>query len=419
MAILAALLAFGSKYAGKVVTTALGWASTLLFGRVPASRQILLTGITFGSVIWIVLLAGVLFPGLGTFLLLLVPPQGFVPEWVIRLVMLIGALVVPAVLGALTLRLNTGVDRASPVKAILRGYPLTLMLAVLLVFLALLAVWRKIRSLARRWTDAHVPLVIEPGAYEQVVGDLKHAVGSAGSEVTQRDAPAAMSKPAHWLAAVAGRGSGGLVPDRMIELYGAGLEILVYPMDVLISGRPDQVMRARAAIASRLTTSAAHLTVSAEAQAVEDRLTAFGREPRADSAQHREATLASVDEQLMSIRIPYDEWEVLYRQRLQVERDLLAASIAAQPSPIEVARASLPSVPVGEAVVEGVDILLEAATDERALRELGRTRLDWPWKAGLTVVIALLPLAVPGLRAWVRSRRPAPVGTRTLPPSSL
>ena len=91
MAILAALLAFGSKYAGKVVTTALGWASTLLFGRVPASRQILLTGITFGSVIWIVLLAGVLFPGLGTFLLLLVPPQGFIPEWVIRLVMLIGA----------------------------------------------------------------------------------------------------------------------------------------------------------------------------------------------------------------------------------------------------------------------------------------------------------------------------------------
>ena len=248
---------------------------------------------------------------------------------------------------------------------------------------------------------------------------FKHAVGSAGSEVTQRDAPAAMSKPAHWLAAVAGRGSGGLVPDRMIELYGAGLEILVYPMDVLISGRPDQVMRARAAIASRLTTSAAHLTVSAEAQAVEDRLTAFGREPRADSAQHREATLASVDEQLMSIRIPYDEWEVLYRQRLQVERDLLAASIAAQPSPIEVARPSLPSVPVGEAVVEGVDILLEAATDERTLRELGRTRLDWPWKAGLTVVIALLPLAVPGLRAWVRSRRPAPVGTRTLPPSRL
>ena len=44
-------------------------------------------------------------------------------------------------------------------------------------------------------------------------------------------------------------------------------------MDVLISGKPDEVTRARAAIASRLTTSAAHLTVTAEAQAIEDRLT--------------------------------------------------------------------------------------------------------------------------------------------------
>src|SRR5688572_1031082 len=50
VAILAALVAFGSRFASKVLTTALGWASTLLFGRVPASRQILLLGITFGSV---------------------------------------------------------------------------------------------------------------------------------------------------------------------------------------------------------------------------------------------------------------------------------------------------------------------------------------------------------------------------------
>ncbi len=46
MAILAALIAFGSRFATKILTTTLGWASTLLFGRVPASRQILLLGRT-------------------------------------------------------------------------------------------------------------------------------------------------------------------------------------------------------------------------------------------------------------------------------------------------------------------------------------------------------------------------------------
>jgi hypothetical protein len=114
-----------------------------LFGRVPASRLILLA--SRSSVIWLVLLVGVVVPEVGTFLLLLVPPQGFVPEEVIRLVMLIGALIVPGVLGILTLALSpdTGRDARRTIEAVLRGYPLTVLLAILLLFLAGLAVWRK------------------------------------------------------------------------------------------------------------------------------------------------------------------------------------------------------------------------------------------------------------------------------------
>ena len=33
--------------------------------------------------------------------------------------------------------------------------------------------------------------------------------------------------------------------------------------------------------------------------------------------------LEDVDARLASLVVPYEEWEVLYRQRLQVERDLL------------------------------------------------------------------------------------------------
>ena len=158
--------------------TALGWASTLLFGRVPAKRQYLLLGITFGSVIWIVLLAGVLFPDVGTFLLLFIPDQDIVPEAVIRLIMLIGALIVPGIIGALTLTLSNP-DGASPkraVEGVARGYPLTVLLSVLLIFLAGLAIFRKAQSLARGWTDAHVPLVIEPGKYDDVAADLDRAL---------------------------------------------------------------------------------------------------------------------------------------------------------------------------------------------------------------------------------------------------
>ena len=37
-----------------------------------------------------------------------------------------------------------------------------------------------------------------------------------------------------------------------------------------------------------------------------------------------------IDARLARLVVPYDEWEVLYRQRLQIERDLLRADA---PSP--------------------------------------------------------------------------------------
>lgn len=383
VAILAALLAFGSRFASKVLTTALGWASTLLFGRVPASRQILLLGITFGSVIWMVLVAGIVFPGIGAFLLVLVPKQDFVPEWVIRLVMLIGALVVPGLIGALTLALSPSTDRDGRrvAEAVARGYPLTVLLAVLLVFLAGLAIWRKANGLARRWTDTHVPLVVKPGAYDEVAADLDKAVSDAGLDVEPRAAPAVMSRPAQWLAAVGGSGSSSLVPERMIQLYGPGLDILIYPMDLMISGKPELVARARAAMASRLTTSAAHLTVSAEAQAIEDRLTALGKgasdadhPPRFDETAA--AAFTEIDETLTTMVIPYEEWEVLYRQRLQVERDLRAGAMAGD----AVLGAGTPGVTgpiatltaVGRMLRGGAEAVLDIATDERAVTTAAR-----------------------------------------------
>jgi hypothetical protein len=375
VAILAALIAFGSRFASKVLTTALGWASTLLFGRVPASRQILLLGITFGSVIWMVMVAGFFIPDLGTFLLLLVPPQDFVPEQVIRLVMLVGVIVVPGVVGLVTLALTTKDERTPrrAVETVARGYPLTILLAVLLVFLALLAIWRKGTSLIRRWTDAHVPMVVKPGAYDQVADDLDRALSDAGFDLTPETAPASMSMPAKWLAAVAGRTSSSLVPDRMLRLRGKDLDILIYPMDILISGKPDDVTRARAAMASRLTTSAAHLTVTAEGQSIEDRLTALGKgsgdpdhPPRFDEAAAAE--FAAIDEELATIRVPYEEWEVLYRQRLQVERDLRAGAMAGE----AVLGAETPGVggpqealaTVGRLLRQGASAFIEAATDD-------------------------------------------------------
>jgi hypothetical protein len=202
-----------------------------------------------------------------------------------------------------------------------RGYPLAAGLALLLVFLGIIGLARKVTSLAKRWTDTHIPIVVKPGGYEELAADLDKAISDAGVDITPREAPAVMVVPGLLLAKVAGTSMRGLVPDRLVRLVGKDVEVLIYPSDVAISGRPVTTARVQAALASRLTTAQAWLTMTAEGQEIEDQLARLASH-RPDGPERTEA-LASIDDHLATDELPYDEWEVLYRQRLQVERDLL------------------------------------------------------------------------------------------------
>jgi hypothetical protein len=182
------------------------------------------------------------------------------------------------------------------------------------------------------WVDAHVPIVVHPGGYERVVADLERALDDAGLEVDRRPAPLPLALPGRMLGRIAGPGIRSLVPDNLIDLVGPDLEIGLYPSDISIGGKKIPVARARAAIATRLTATAASMTTSAEAQAVEAKLEkltaprAAGARPGDDAPDRGavHAVLRSIDEELAVLTVPHDEWEILYRQRLQIERDLLA-----------------------------------------------------------------------------------------------
>jgi hypothetical protein len=73
-------------------------------------------------------------------------------------------------------------------------------------------------------------------------------------------------------------------------------------------------------------TASAHQTTSKEAQEVEDRLGQVarpgGRDAAASSARARKE-FEAIDETLLDLEVPTDEWDILYRIRLQIERDLL------------------------------------------------------------------------------------------------
>jgi hypothetical protein len=321
MAIIGSVFAMLGRFMGRLLNSALGWATILLFGKVEGKRQTFLLVMALGSLVWVVTLAGVIFPDFATFVLTFVPVPDFVDDTWIRIAMLAAALAIPLLIGIGAI-VVTEKDRrpkgGGVISAVLRGYPFTLVLAVTIVFLAVISLVRKVRSLAKRWEDAHVAVVVKPGGYDRVVGDLESVLDDAGLDVRREAAPRVLSVPPRLLDKVAGKALGALVPDRLMVLKGDKLDILVYPSDIAIAGSKDRLARARAAIASKLTASPAYMTTSAEAEKIEDRIRALLRDP--STAERR---LADIDRELAQLAVPFDEWETIYRERLQVERDLL------------------------------------------------------------------------------------------------
>src|SRR6185503_3161498 len=150
MAIVASIFALLGRFVGRVLTTTLGWASLLLFGRIPQDRQVWLAVLTFGSLAWVASVAGVVVPDVGAVLLTAFPRPDWVPEELVRLAMLGVALLLPAILGAVTLLLFDPEDRPKGtglVMQVARGYVLVPTLALTLVVLAVAGTVLKLNAL--------------------------------------------------------------------------------------------------------------------------------------------------------------------------------------------------------------------------------------------------------------------------------
>jgi hypothetical protein len=317
MAIIGSLFALLGRFVGRVLTTTLGWASVLLFGRVPQDRQIWLAVLTFGSLAWVVAVIGIILPDLGTVLLAAVPRPEWIPEDWVRLAMLAIAAILPAILGAVTLLLFEPEDRPKGmglVTQVLRGYPLAPTLAITLVVLAIAGTIRKLDSVVHRREDAHISIVVRPGRYDALVDKLEETLREGKLIDTRAAGSTVLVLPARILAAIAGRGIGRYVPDKLEVLRGKDLRVAVYPADLALTGSKDAVARSRALVAREVPSHDAWFTTTRESQEVEDRMAAL---EKADLAT-RAAALPALDRKLLDLVIDQDTFEVLYRRRLQL-----------------------------------------------------------------------------------------------------
>lgn len=305
------IFAFIGRQLGRVLSLAFTWATIVLFGRVPQDRQLYLSGMALTALLWPIVLAGIAVPSFATFLL------GFftVPDWLdpwVRVAMVALAIALPLANGALSARLPDEGKRPQGralATTILRGFPNSLALFVVLVWMMIVAPLGKIRALLKRWEAVHVPIAVKVGGYDTVVQDLAGTLQHAGIDVTRRRAHWAYELPGKVLAVLGGDSVRALVPAQLAELVGDGFEMTLHPMDLSLLGRKKTLAHARAAIVRELTFTEAYQTWSKEAQAIEDRLM---------KAAGGEDDLDAIGTELNERDFAYEEWEILYRLLLQV-----------------------------------------------------------------------------------------------------
>jgi hypothetical protein len=113
---------------------------------------------------------------------------------------------------------------------------------------------------------------------------------------------------------------GRVVRGAPILLEGDDLRVIVYATNVGILGREDEAHRARAAIEKELAFTQAFLTWSADSQAFEEQLRRLYRAHREDGSGFG-GELDTLQDRIDSAPLPSDEWNLLYRLRLQLERE--------------------------------------------------------------------------------------------------
>ena len=436
MALIQAILSLISRSVGKILTALFDWAVVALFGRVSGTRRILLSGLVASAAAWPLLLIGVAAPKAAAFFLAFVPLPDAVPAWLVRLVWIALALAVPISIGA-GLRpppTQKGGTRPGLFRSILQGFPITAGLALAFLVLLVTIPVLRVASALRGHQDVHVPLVTTAESYPAAAALVAETLPRHGISVIALQPPWWSALPTRILTRIGGGALSGLLTAESAYFRAGELELALYPNALLLRGPVEASARAHVLVVEALSGRPDMFqSVTAEAQDLERQIQRVWAAYRRDPEAHRNAwalrsRLNAITAEMAERPLPFDEWQVIYRQILQLDRALtgrpqllearllgkdnvMAPSMA--PTPVTTAPADNPRALSTVALMRRIVGLSSVLIHKEV--ELARAELDEDFHAALGMVklfgaaalLALLALnlllvaAVLALAAWL------------------
>jgi hypothetical protein len=429
VAILQGLISLLTRSVGKIFSSLFDWAVIALFGRAEGSRKVLLSGLVGAAAIWPVLLVGIAAPKLVLFVVAFVPLSDSVPAGVMRALWIALAVLVPVTVG-IVLKVQAPSDRPRPgwLGSIARGFPITLGLCAAFLLLLITVPVLRISSAVRGRQDVDVPLLTTGQSYDVATKLVAETLRRHGIPMAETSPPWWSALPSSILQRVGREALTPYVRARSAYFRGGDLEVTLYPNALMIRGSVADAARAHGVLVEALTGHADMLqTVSAEAQDIERQIQRVWTVYRENPEAHRNAwalssRLSDIAAEIARRSLSFDEWQVVYRQALQLSRALngepqlveqaLGQESAAEASAPQRADSAYHGLPARELLRRILDtgsrFLLKqielARTEVRAdlAAELGVAKLLVGAGVGALLGMSVLLLAaVAGLASWL------------------
>lgn len=309
----------------KSASFALGWATALYFGQVPGKQGRVVAVMSLASAAWIIVLAGFAVPLLIGALLdwLGIISRNFSVArlHVLGLTAAI-ALTPPAVAAAAVWGEFHGRPSVGDWLRLLPiSYPATASLGLGVAQMVVFAPVLVVRRLIRKQTMLQTALSMREDADdEQLTRAVATALSSIGlRHVEAEEARGFLAWPMRTVGFATRHLLGAVVRGDPMILRADGLRLLAYATNVAVLGESRDAHRARAALERQLPFSNARITWSEDARALEDELMEAHRAANGDGEATRRR-LAAIQERIDAASLDVEEWNVLYRLRLQVEQ---------------------------------------------------------------------------------------------------
>jgi hypothetical protein len=313
------------KSAGKVVQAIFGWAVRALFGTPDESEKTLLSIVVGAAAIWPLLLIGIPFPKIAAFVVAFVPIPKSVPAGWIRAVWIVAAAAVPVGVGITLARRGEPSRSGSTWRTALEGFPVTLALSAAFLTAFVTSPIRRLSAMAKRREDVTIPLLVEREEYEGAAERLRDTLAGHGMATRRADPPVLLTAPSRVLRALGGRRLRDRIPSDIRFYRGDDIDLVVNPNAVTVQAAKEKAARAHALISERATLGPGLQTVDSEAQRLERRLkdvwVVFARDERSHARSGvLLGRLEDIARELEETNLEFDDWQVLYREILQVAR---------------------------------------------------------------------------------------------------